>query len=155
MSSNSRSKVPAVIGGIMAGGVVGAVGWWLATSSSVWKWIIPGAAFGALVASMWPLVRAFILRHRIEDWRLEEVEIQGLKFTSAGAQRRVAWHLFVEIATRISTQSMRDEDGDDGEALKSLHALFQPTRTAIAEMEPTLEATGDTVETYVPGHAQQ
>jgi hypothetical protein len=133
---------------LFAGCVLGGVGHWLVTASSVSAWIFVGGLIGSAVGLAWPVIRSFSLSYRTEDWRLEEVVIHGLKFTSAGAQRRVAWRLFVEMATRISTQQMRDEEGDNGVALKSLYDLFQSTRKAISEMQPTPNATGDTVETF-------
>ena len=46
------------------------------------------------------------------------------------------------MVARISIQPMRDEDGDNGVALKSLYDLFQFTRKTVSEMEPTPNATG-------------
>lgn len=148
MNDTNRDQAGIVGIGAIAGGTAGAVAYWLFSVSSILAWILPGALIGLIVGLAWPFWRSFALRHKIDDWRLEAVEIQGLKFTTAGAQRRVAWRLFIEMATRISTQPMRDEDGDNGVALKSLCDLFQFTRRTIAEMEPTPTATGDTVETF-------
>ncbi|MFH0980156.1 MAG: hypothetical protein V2A79_01280 [Planctomycetota bacterium] len=130
------------------GCTIGGVAYWVTSSESVAAWIVVGGVIGVAVGVLWPVLRSFALCHQIADWRLEEVEFHGLKFTSGGAQRRVAWRLFVEIATRIAAQPMRDEDGDDGVALKSLYDLFQLVRKAVSEMQPTPAATGETVETY-------
>jgi len=143
----SRQVVIVTLSAVV-GGAVGAVAKWLVSSPSELVWPAVGALAGILVWLVWPYLRSFAISHNFEDWRLKEVEVGGLTFTSAGAQRRVAWRLFVEMATRIATQPMRDEDGDDGVALKSLWDLFQLTRTAISEMQPTPNAAGDTVETY-------
>ena len=140
--------VKRIVPGAICGGIVGTLVFWFVKYPSLWKWILVSALIGVLIALMWPLGRSVVIRFRIEDWRLEQVEIQGIRFTSAGLQRRVAWRLFVEMATRIATQPMSEEEGDDGVALTSLHDLFQLTRKAIAEMEPTPYATGDTVETF-------
>jgi hypothetical protein len=148
MNNIDRNQVATVCACALAGCVVGAIAYWLVSSSSALVWIVTGGLIGIAVGLLWPFLRSFAIRHKIDDWRLEEVEIQGLKFTSAGTQRRVAWRLFVEMATRISTQPMHDEDGDNGVALKSLYDLFQFTRKTISEMEPTPNATGDTVETF-------
>ena len=103
---------------------------------------------GLVAGALWPSFRTILLRFQLEDWRLQEVEIQGLKFISAGHQRRVAWRLFVQITTRVSTQFFPHEGGDEGLALKSLYDLFQLTREALSEMDPTRVASADTVETY-------
>src|SRR5260370_14059630 len=137
-----------IVAGGMAGGVLGtAVNWIVGYQSSV-KWVVLSGATGIVVGLLWPVGRSVVIRLRIEDWRLEQVEIQGLKFISSGMQRRVAWNLFVQISTRIATQPMPEDSGDDGVALTSLYELFQLTRKTISEMEPTPTATGETVETY-------
>ena len=140
--------VKRIVPGAICGGIVGTLVFWFIKYPSLWKWILASAFIGVFLALMWPLGRSVVIRFRIEDWRLEQVEIQGIRFTSAGLQRRVAWKLFVEMATRIATQPMSEEEGNDGIALKSLYELFQLTRQAVAEMEPTPNATGDTVETF-------
>jgi hypothetical protein len=140
--------VKRIVPGAICGGIVGTLVFWFIKYPSLWKWILASALIGIVLALMWPLGRSVVIRFRIEDWRLEQVEIQGIRFTSAGLQRRVAWRLFVEMATRIATQPMSEEEGDDGIALNSLYELFQLTRQAVAEMEPTPKATGDTVETF-------
>lgn len=113
-----------------------------------WKWIAVGVVTGALVGLFWPVYRSIVIRLRVEDWRLDEVDISGVKFTSGGTQRRVAWRLFIEMTTRISTQPLPDHTGHDGAALASLHRLFGLTRQALVEMEPTPIASGGTIETY-------
>ncbi len=148
MSKSTRDPIETVGAGAFAGAISGGLTYWLFSSSSALVWIGAGAVIGIGVGLLWPFLHSFAMRHRIEDWQLEEVTIQGLKFTSAGAQRRVAWRLFVQLTTRIATQPMDDASGDDGVALKSLHDLFQLTRSTIAEMQPTPEARGETVETY-------
>lgn len=136
-----------LIAGI-AGGILGAFVFWVIDDPSISKWIVLGVVCGVVIGIFWPVCHSFVIRLRVEDWRLQEVEIQGLKFTSAGVQRRVAWRLFVEITTRIAARPMRDDEGDNGVALKSLYDLFQLTRKAISEMEPTPVASGDTIETF-------
>jgi hypothetical protein len=130
------------------GAILGAFIFWVVDDPSILKWIVLGGVCGMILGSFWPICHSFVLRLRVHDWQLQEVEIQGLRFTSGGAQRRVAWRLFVEIITRIATQPLDDEVGDDGVALKSLYDLFQFTRKTVAEMEITASATGETIETF-------
>lgn len=42
--------------------------------------------------------------------------------------RAAAWDLYVEMLTRIVTQPLPDEDGDEKTALDSVHSLFKTTR---------------------------
>ena len=86
-----------IVCGAIAGGIIGSIIFWLVARPSLWKWIILSTVAGIFFGLMWPLGRSVVIRLRIEDWRLEQVEIQGIRFTSAGMQRRVAWRLFVEM----------------------------------------------------------
>lgn len=111
-------------------------------------------AIAAALEKMWPDLRDFMMRHRLDEWRLVKVSLGTLEFTATASQRRVAWRLFMEITSRIATQEMDDEHGDDGLALKSLYELFQFTRKTLTEMDPTpvaIDATDprpETLETY-------
>lgn len=49
------------------------------------------------------------------------------------AERRLAWQLHVELATRVSAVRLEAEQGLLSEALESLHALFRIAREALAE----------------------
>ena len=137
-----------ILFGAVAGALIGGLVFWVMEDPSIWKWIGLGVITGILASLVWPLCQSLVVRLKIDDWQLDEVEIQGLKFTSGGAQRRIAWRLFVEISTRIAAQPLSDDAGDDDSSMKSLYDLFQLTRKIILEMEPTLVNKGDTVETF-------
>ena len=42
--------------------------------------------------------------------------------------RLAAWDLYVEMLTRVATQRLPSESGDEGTALNSIYSLFQTTR---------------------------
>ena len=44
-----------------------------------------------------------------------------------------AWAMYVEMLTRISTQPLPDEQGDEQTALKSIYSLFKTTRRILKE----------------------
>src|SRR6266699_3874679 len=101
MHNPSTDRIKSIVlAGVTSAGAA-AFMFWVAKKASLWSWIAAGVVLGIMIGLIWPIVRSFTVQLRVEDWRLEEVEIQGLKVTSAGAQRRVAWRLFVEMATRI------------------------------------------------------
>jgi hypothetical protein len=52
------------------------------------------------------------------------------------AQMRAAWALYVELATRVSTQPLPAGQGSCREALDSLYSLFEATRTTLKEAGP-------------------
>ncbi len=44
-----------------------------------------------------------------------------------------AWELYIELLTRISTQHLQPEHGDEKTALDSIHALFDLTRKILKD----------------------
>lgn len=74
-----------------------------------------------------------------EEW-LDNWSMTGLKI-SAGflemewkpkdADRDAAWELYVELLTRVTTQHLAPDDGDEMTALDSIHALFGLTRATL------------------------
>ena len=146
-----------VVCGGLAGALLSAGIYWITELQGVWLFVVPGVLIGIVIGFYWRVFVGIWTRSRLEEWQVTEIEIETLgqkwKLASSGSQRRVAWALFVETATRIATQPMADADGDDGIALKSLYDLFQSTRKIIAEMElthllPSKKKHTDTVETF-------
>src|SRR5689334_14853198 len=107
----NRDRIVHLIFGAFAGGILSILVLIFLGNTAKWKWTIVGVLAGAAIGLFWPVYKSLVIRLRVEDWRLEEVEISGVKFTSGGMQRRVAWRLFVEMTTRIATQPMQDHAG--------------------------------------------
>ncbi len=51
-------------------------------------------------------------------------------------QERAAWALYVELATRVSTEELKPGMGSAREALNSLYSLFDTTRSVLREAGP-------------------
>lgn len=71
-------------------------------------------------------------RDFLEKWGLSHLKInvgflEG-EFSPQDPDREAAWELYVELLTRITTQTVLPEQGDEGTALDSLHAIFPLTR---------------------------
>lgn len=47
--------------------------------------------------------------------------------------KKAAWDLYIELLTRITTQRLDVEHGDEGIALSSVYSLFSTTRQIIKE----------------------
>lgn len=62
--------------------------------------------------------------------------IGGVSIKRTEAQVHAAWALYVEFSTRIATQPLEPGQGSAREALSSLHALFEVTRTTLKEQGP-------------------
>ena len=153
---SASSTVPIAVG-LLGGILLGAVIYWFTSWKGIWQFVAVGALLGGAFGFFWRRIHNVWERFRSEDWEVTEIEIetpaQKWKLVNSGSQRRVAWSLFVETATRIGTQLISDSEGDDGVMLRSLYDLFQITRSSISEIEPTRplpsrEQGTDTVETY-------
>ena len=44
------------------------------------------------------------------------------------ADKDAAWEMYIELMTRCATRKLKDDEGDNQEALDSLHELFGITR---------------------------
>jgi hypothetical protein len=53
-------------------------------------------------------------------------------------ETEAAWEMYIELATRISTQPLKDGEGILREALTSLHDLFAITREILRRQGPTV-----------------
>ena len=67
-----------------------------------------------------------------QDFRLEKVKLNlkvaQAEFSFQTADKDAAWELYVEILTRIVTQPLPAEAGDELTALDSVYSLFPATR---------------------------
>jgi len=53
------------------------------------------------------------------------------EFTIEEADKNAAWEMYIELITRISTQTLNDDDGIENIALNSVYGLFGVTRHII------------------------
>jgi hypothetical protein len=79
-----------------------------------------------------PLERKMKLQKWLENWDLTNLKI-SIGFLEAEWQpqekdREAAWELYVELLTRIATQPLLSEHGDEKTALDSVYKLFEITR---------------------------
>lgn len=75
------------------------------------------------------------LKKWLENWDMTQLKIK-LPFLEAEWQmqekdKEAAWELYVELLTRIATQPLPTEHGDEQTALESVHTLFGLTRSTI------------------------
>jgi hypothetical protein len=71
----------------------------------------------------------------LEKWEMTSLHIKtpflNMKWEPKDADRAAAWDLYVELLTRITTQPLPKEHGDEETALKSVFALFAITRDVL------------------------
>ncbi|CAK8720805.1 Poly(3-hydroxyalkanoate) polymerase subunit PhaE [Candidatus Electrothrix gigas] len=68
----------------------------------------------------------------LENWEMSSLKIKApfleTTWQPNDADKTAAWELYVELLTRISTQNLEREQGDEETALKSIYSLFDTTR---------------------------
>lgn len=67
-----------------------------------------------------------------ERWHLKSIKLNvkfaSMEFAPNDVDREAAWELYVELLTRITTQSLPLSDGDEKTALDSVYSIFPTTR---------------------------
>jgi hypothetical protein len=71
-------------------------------------------------------------RDFLEQWGLSSLKLKlGFlegEFTPHDADRSAAWELYIELLTRVTTQYLSPEEGDEKTSLDSVYAIFPLTR---------------------------
>lgn len=79
-------------------------------------------------------------RDWLAEWGMTSLSIKtyflNMEWEPQDQDRSAAWELYIELLTRITTQKLSDEDGDEQSALDSVYALFPLTREIIKRYGP-------------------
>lgn len=71
----------------------------------------------------------------LDQWGMSSLKIKTpfleMDFQPQDADRDAAWELYIELLTRIATQPLDDEHGDEKAALGSVFSLFGITRQVL------------------------
>jgi len=71
-------------------------------------------------------------RDFLERWGLSGLKLNigflEAEFHPQDADRAAAWELYIELLTRVTTQHLPPDHGDEETALESVHSLFPVTR---------------------------
>jgi hypothetical protein len=79
---------------------------------------------------------------QLTEVKITVPQVSELKFVVNNDARQVAWKLYIETVTRVSTQPLTDEDGFIREALTSLYGLFATTRDTLKASRPSVTVSG-------------
>jgi len=69
----------------------------------------------------------------------------GASIEITEGQARVAWALYIEMATRIVTQNLKKGEGSVRESLNSIYSLFDTTRSVLREAGPDAASGPDSI----------
>jgi hypothetical protein len=129
--------------GLLAGLAVGAAVFGASQLHGAGLYLLTGAAAGAGAGL---LLHAYSGNIELQDVTITIPQLSELHFMVASNNRLVAWRLFIETTTRISTQPLAYDSGKVREALTSLYDLFQSVRASLKEARPSRPGSGPTVE---------
>lgn len=76
----------------------------------------------------------------LKKWDLNKISL-NTKFVNAelsfeDKDKEAAWELYIELLTRITTQPLPNECGDEETALESIYSLFKTTREILKSKGP-------------------
>lgn len=76
-------------------------------------------------------------KEMFSKWGLSGVKLNlsflEVEFTASVDDQEAAWEMYVELITRIVTQKLEVNTGDESTALESVYSLFSSTRAILKE----------------------
>ena len=76
----------------------------------------------------------------LERWKLNSLKLNlqflEAEFTPSKQDKNAAWQLYIELITRVTTQALPADSGDEKRALTSVYELFDLTRGIIKDSGP-------------------
>jgi len=80
------------------------------------------------------------LRDLLNKWDFKGLKVKtpflDAEITFDDADRNAAWDLYVELLTRITTQRLDNNHGDEATALSSIFSIFKYTRNTLQKYGP-------------------
>lgn len=71
----------------------------------------------------------------LENWDMTSLKVNvgflEMDWNPSEPDKDAAWDMYIELLTRVTTQSLPAEHGDEQGALNSVHSLFSSTRSVI------------------------
>ena len=129
-----KSAGPVVVSTV-AGVALGAAAFGVTRLTGLALFTLVGAVLGAGAPF---LSRRFRGRVRMDELTLTASPFGKMTFVVDDDARMVAWRLYVEVTTRVSTQPLGADDGLLRESLTSLYGLFTTTREALKASRPSV-----------------
>lgn len=141
-----RGRVSQLVAAAVAGTVVGLIVFSITRVAGRNLFLITGAIAGSVAALVLQVYRRAA---QLSEVKITIPQFSELTFVVNNDARQVAWKLFVETVTRITTQPLDDEAGLIREALTSLYSLFATTRDALKSSRPSVSVAGNQTVEYL------
>jgi len=75
------------------------------------------------------------LKEWLDEWSMNSLKINlqflEMEWSPNDVDKDAAWEMYIELITRVATQNLLPEHGDEATALSSIHDLFDITRDVI------------------------
>ncbi|MEU6776581.1 hypothetical protein [Streptomyces sp. NPDC046759] len=131
---------------VLIGAVAGLVVFGVTRLSGRNLFVVTGAFAGAVSVLAF---QVYGRAARLTEVRVSVPQLSELTFVVNNEAKQVAWRLFVETVTRVSTQPLADDEGLLREALTSLYGLFGTVREALKSTRPSVQARGEQTVEYL------
>jgi hypothetical protein len=118
----------------VAGAVTGLLVYLGAQLPAFWLAVAGGTVTGVTIGLVAQVYRRAV---RLTGATLSVPQLGQLHFAITRESQQVAWRMFVELVTRISTQPLDDRSGRLRSALNSLYSLLGFTRELLRENPPS------------------
>lgn len=150
MNNQLLRRIFIYLSGIIGGLIIGYAYYLISDQNLLNKSLIWGAILGLSFTVLLPIFRPGLIDYRFKEIHLSIPQFSEMTFVVDDSNRHVAWSLFIETITRITTQPLDTDEGFLREALSSLYGLFQITRDLLKSMEPSKDVSGNkmTVEMF-------
>ncbi|MEV4804295.1 hypothetical protein AB0K18_30190 [Nonomuraea sp. NPDC049421] len=132
-------RIVRVVAAAVVGALAGLVIFELTSIGGRGLYIAAGAVAGMAGVVV---IQIYSRSARLTEVKLSLPQVSELTFVVNNESRDVAWKLFVETTTRVSTQPLDDDQGLTREALSSLYGLFATVRDTLKASRPSVSAPG-------------
>lgn len=135
----SRTRAAQAIAAAFIGALAGLVVFTIAHITGRNLYIVIGGVAGATAVIV---LQQYLRTTQLTEIKVSVPQISELTFVVNNDARQVAWKLYVEVVTRVSTQPLADDEGRIREALTSLYGLFATTRDTLKGSRPSVPVSG-------------
>jgi hypothetical protein len=128
-----------VLAAAIIGAVIGLIVFSISQVTGRNLFVITGGIAGAATVF---ILQLYWRTARLTEVKITVPQVSELTFVVNNEARQVAWKLYVEIVTRVSTQPLPGDEGFVREALTSLYGLFATTRDTLKASRPSVPVSG-------------
>ena len=134
-----NNRIAQIVTAAAIGALVGLVVFTITQITGRNLYIVLGGVAGAAAVLV---LQQFWRTAQLTEVKVTVPQVSELTFVVNNDARQVAWKLYIETVTRVSTQPLSDEEGFIREALTSLYGLFATTRDTLKASRPSVPVSG-------------